>query len=201
MAKKSQPSPTVIIAVVAVIILAIGALSFINYTNQSPQGNVQGAQSDNNTSSNTADIQKAQIDQDFDINTFDTSGNPSQQTVTMSIKSAEKTPEILVKGNPATAKNGSRFLVLNVDLTNNTTDRLITTPLNLVRLVINDQKRAPEIYTEEIPQIKGSVVVEPDSSKLTRIGFVLPVDVVDSPKQLQIGEVETEEKQFIEIDL
>jgi hypothetical protein len=45
------------------------------------------------------------------------------------------------------------------------------------------------------------VVVEPDSSKITRVGFVLTDDIVKKPKSIQVGEVNEESKEVFDIQL
>lgn len=197
--KKNSMSPTVTIIAVIIAVLAIGGgvLALRSNSNSSSNSQVQGAQ----TQQANVILEKAEVNKIFEIKALNTQGKEAKDKMSMNIKSIEKTNEILVKGNPATAKGESRFLVLNVELSNNTKERLIVAPLDLLRLVIDDQKRAAEIYTEELTQIKGSVVVEPDSTKLTRIGFVLSEDIVAKKKSLQIGEVNSEEKELIELSL
>lgn len=197
--KKQSISPTATIIGVVIVILAIGAGVFALRNNMQPTGNqqVQGAQSQSpNVITDKADLNKT-----FEIKALNTQGKEAKDKISMNIKSIEKTNEILVKGNPASAKGDSRFLVLNIDLSNSTRERLIVAPLDLIRLVIDEQKRAAEIYTEELTQIKGSVVIEPDSTKLTRVGFVLNEDIVSKPKSLQIGDINEEKKEVVDISL
>lgn len=198
MKKSNTFSPAITIIAVVVIILAVsGGMMFLR-NNSETNTQVQGAQT---TSQDTKiEIEKTEINKIYEVKALNTQGKEAKDRVTMNIKSGEKTNEILVKGQPATAKGDSRFLVLNIDLTNSSKERLIVAPLDLVRLIIDDQKRAAEIYSEET-QLKGSVVVEPDSSKTTRVGFVLTEDIVKKPKSIQVGEVNEESKEVFEIQL
>lgn len=197
MKKSSTLSPTVTIIAIVIVVLAIGiGAVLLRPTNQNAQ--VQGATTQSTTK---IDSKKEEINKTFQMKALNVQGKEAKDLITMNIKEADKTNEILIKGSPATAKGTSRFLVLNVELGNSSKERLIIAPLDLIRLVIDDQKRAAEIYSEEVNAIKGSVVVEPDSTKLTRVGFVLTEDIVDKAKSLQVGEVNAAQKEVVAIAL
>ena len=195
--KSASPTTTIIAVIVVVLLIGAGAFALFKKANKQNTAQVQGAQ----TSDSQLVTEKADLNRAFEIKALDTQGKQAKSKITMNIKSIEKTNEILVKGNPATAKGNSRFLVLNIELSNSSLERLIVAPLDIVRLIINEQKRAAEIYTEELTQIKGSVVVEPDSTKVTRVGFVLNEDIVNESKSLQVGEIDSERKELVEISL
>ncbi len=201
MSQKQAATKTIVISVVIVVLIA-GAIYAYNSMNsqKTAQGQVAGAsnaKSDNKPSNNP----KTNINKTFSAKAIDITGKQAKNNVDMTIKYAEKADEILIKGTPATAKNGSKFFVLQVELKNSSAERLIVSPLDLLRLVVDNQKRAAEIYTEENVNIKGSVIVEPDSTKVTRVGFVLTPDIVGKPVKLQIGEVNGANKEVIDIKI
>ncbi|MDQ3099564.1 MAG: hypothetical protein M3Q44_07520 [bacterium] len=196
---------TIKILVGGVIVTAIivGGVYFLNNSNNRSNasnsgnsGQVAGLTSNNKQAANNP---KVILNKTYSTIALDVTGKPSKNKIDVIIKSAEKSQDILIKGQPATAKNGSAFLVLQVDLKNASNERLIISPLNLLRLIVDGQKRAAEIYTEEVPQIRGSVVVEPDSTKVTRVGFVLTSDIVSKAFKLQIGDVNATDKTTIDL--
>jgi uncharacterized protein YxeA len=203
MASTKQNSKAMLIITIVVVILIAAAVAIYNSNSgnsSQTSGQVAGIssnKSDNKNSNNP----KTNIEKTYAAKAIDMNGKQSKSNVEMSVKYAEKADEILIKGTPATAKSGSKFLVLQVELKNNSNERLIVAPLDLLRLVVDDQKRAAEIYTEELQRIKGSVVIEPDSTKVTRIGFVLTPDIVNKALKLQIGEVNEANKELIDIKI
>jgi len=201
MASSKQNSKAILIIpiVIVIIIAAIFVVYNSKSTSTTTKGQVSGA-FDNKTGGKSNNP-KVEIDKKFNAAPIDMNGKQSKSQVEMTIKYAEKAEDILIKGTPATAKSGSKFLVLQVELNNNSNERLIVSPLDLVRLVVDDQKRAAEIYTEEFPRIKGSVVIEPDSTKVTRIGFVLTPEIVNKQFKLQIGEINEPNKELIDIKI
>lgn len=197
MKKSSSLSPAITIISIVIVVLAIG----IGAVLLRPSGNNSQVQGATTGGSNNIESKKEEINRTFQMKALNVQGKEAKDQITMNIKDADKTNEILIKGSPATAKGKSRFLVLNIELSNSSKERLIIAPLDLVRLMVDEQKRAAEIYSEEVNAIKGSVVVEPDSTKLTRIGFVLTEDIVEKAKSLQVGEVNVEQKEVVTITL
>lgn len=203
MSQKQSPTMAIAITVIVLILAVGGVILYNSYASQDKkvsQGQVAGV-SDTNKNDSQKNTPKTNINKVYSAKAIDVNGNKAKSNIEMAIKFAEKSDEILIKGTPATAKNGSKFLVLQVELKNDSQERLIISPLDLLRLVVDNQKRAAEIYTEETTRIKGSVIVEPDSTKVTRVGFVLTPDIVSKPLKLQIGEVNGTDKQIIDIKI
>lgn len=203
MSQKQAPLKAIGITIVIVIIAIAGVVIYnnsISQTAKSSSNQVAGASTESNANK-TANNPKTNINKTYSVKSIDFSGKQSKSNVSMVIKYVERAQEILIKGTPATAKNGSEFLVFQVELKNESSERLIVSPLDLLRLVVDSQKRAAEIYTEETQQIKGSVVIEPDSTKVTRVGFVLTPDIVGKPIKLQVGEVNGAAKEVIDIKI
>ncbi len=202
MATRSDNTIKLIIGGVVITALIIGGVYFLN--------NSKGPQSANNSNSigqvagtttqkQAGNNPKVNLNKVYSTVALDVTGKPSKNKIDINIKTAEKSQDILIKGQPATAKNGSSFLVLQIELKNPSNERLIISPLNMLRLIVDNQKRAAEIYTEEVPQIRGSVVVEPDSTKVTRVGFVLTPDIINKPLKMQIGDVNATDKTVIDL--
>jgi hypothetical protein len=206
MASKNTFSPVnIIVGLVIVSALVGGAVYIINANNapgtKTAAGQVAGVTTQNTTETKNANNPKAILNKTYAVNALDVTGKPAKSKVDLTIKTAEKSQDILIKAQPATAKNGSSFFVLQVELKNPTAERLIVSPLDLIRLMVDNQKRAAEIYSEEVPNIRGSVVIEPDSTKVTRVGFVLTPDIVSKKLKLQIGEINSPDKQVIDVKI
>jgi len=201
MSPKKAPIKTITITLIMVIIAVAGVLIYNNTSSQkvsNSKGDVAGVSTQNSKAANNP---KANINKIYTAKSIDFSGKQSKNNVAMTVKYVERAQEILIKGTPATAKNGSEFLIFQVELKNDSSERLIVSPLDLMRLMVEGQKRAAEIYTEETQQIKGSVIIESDSTKVTRVGFVLTPDIVGKPLKLQIGEVNGTNKEVIDIKI
>jgi hypothetical protein len=196
--KSSSLTTTIVIALVAVVII-VGAVVYMNGNKSSASNNSTGTgQIAGATKSKTANP-TITLNKTYSAKALDNLAKEAKTNIQMNIKTAEKAQEILIKGTPATAQNGSAFLVFQIELKNTSNERLIIAPLDLLRLMVDDQKRAAEIYTEELSRIKGSVVVEPDSTKVTRVGFVLTPDIANKPFKLQVGEINSPDKKIIDV--
>ena len=103
--------------------------------------------------------------------------------INLTITSAEKTPEVLVKDQTYKAKEGKLFLIIDLELQNDSTNRLNIYPGDLIRLTIgdSDKKFAPDLHN-------NLVLVAPISTKVDRVGFVIDTDVKNL--KLLIGELE-----------
>lgn len=111
--------------------------------------------------------------------------------LTFRITKVEKTKEVLVQGRPANAKGDKAFLVLNVEIDNSDVEKKYISPVDILRLIDNtDKKFAPDIHSDVVE-------VQPISTKISRVGFV----ILEGQNEftLQIGELEGE-KQNLEIN-
>jgi len=125
--------------------------------------------------------QSISIGKSFDFPIREKNGQATDGVLRMTITTAEKTNQILIKGRPATTRGGKSFLIINLELDNPTNSELNLTPVELIRLVDGSGKKyAPDIHNER-------VAVKPISTKKTRVGFV--INETDLAFQLQIGEV------------
>lgn len=111
-------------------------------------------------------------------------GQRSPSPIAFTIKNAEKTDRVIVKDQTFVAKNSKMFFILNLELKNETIQPLNILPGDLIRLTYNgDQtnKYAPDLHN-------NLVLVAPISTKLDRVGFVIPGDARDI--KLHVGELE-----------
>jgi len=102
------------------------------------------------------------------------------------LESAQLRDEIIVKGNRATAIQGRTFLILTVKITSSFTRSLEINSKDYFRLTVNDnsiERLAPEIHNDP-------VIVQPTSTKYTRLGF--PINDSDKNLKLLVGEIEGE---------
>lgn len=131
------------------------------------------------------------IGRDFTFDGLDQNGKPRGK-INLKIDTAEKTDQVIVQEKNYTAKNGKTFLIVNLALTNSTTERLNIFTGDLIRLVINDNqetKFAPDLHN-------NYVLVAPISTKIDRIGFV--IDKSDQKLSLQVGELD-KDKETLEL--
>jgi len=125
-------------------------------------------------------IATAEIGKEYEVKSLKANGD--EDTLTMRLVSAELRKEVIIKGQPATAKNDKAFAVFNLEVDNEDAESEYLKPVNLFRLVGEDGKKyAADIHSDVIE-------VQPISTKVTRIGFV----VKESDRQLQllVGELE-----------
>ncbi|HEY5600724.1 MAG TPA: hypothetical protein VIK81_01405 [Patescibacteria group bacterium] len=121
----------------------------------------------------------------------DKDGKPSGIEVEMNVANAELIKRILIKGQPAQAKDGKIFLIYNLELVNDSNKQIKVRPVDLVRLVDPSGKLfAPDIHND-------AVEIEPTSTKKTRVGYVVDEGVKNFT--LQVGEI-GKDKQTIEVN-
>ena len=106
----------------------------------------------------------------------------------ITITNIEKTREILIKNNPAKTKNGKIFLVLNIEIQNDTKKQLTVRPVDMVRLIGDDGRSyAPDVHNNE-------VTAEPVSLRKTKVGYV--VDENKNNFKLFVGEVRGQQEEI-----
>jgi hypothetical protein len=146
--------------------------------------------SKNNQSVNGQQVvnsQKIQINKKFTFSGIDDTGKKKNQ-LEMTITDVEKTDQVIVQEKTYTSKNEKTFLIVNLELKNDTSGRLNIFPGDLIRLVVNDNNQklfAPDLHN-------NYVLVAPISTKIDRVGFVIDKSAQDL--KLQVGEVEGEKE-------
>lgn len=135
--------------------------------------------------------QTINLDKVFTFPGLDEKGR-KRDDLELKITELEKTDQVVVQDKTYTAQNDKIFLIVNLEIKNDTAKNLNIFPGELVRLIIDEQeekKFAPDLHN-------NYVLVSPDSTKVDRVGFVINQNF--KSLKLQIGELE-EKKEFIEI--
>lgn len=130
------------------------------------------------------------VNRNFDFNAYTAQGRLAPIKMKVSISSAEKTNQVLVKDQTFTAKNNKLFLIVNIELKNDSTQVLNITPGDLFRLAYAenlDTKYAPDLHNNVVP-------VAPISTRPDRLGFVVPQDGKDF--KLYVGELEGKKEEI-----
>lgn len=167
---------------IVVLILLIGLIGPRIFKNKTKMGNNQISQ--------TKNTKLIPVNKKFTFPALDNQGKAAG-VINFTITSAEKAPEVLVKDQTYKAKEGKLFLIINLELQNDSTNRLNIFPGDLIRLTTGDasKKFAPDLHN-------NMVMVAPISTKIDRVGFV--IDSNTNNLKLLIGELE---KQKTEIPL
>lgn len=165
-----------VILVVAILAMAVIAILIISGNRPDQAISRQLAQ------------QTLNIGKTFEFPIRGADGKTIDNNLKMILTTAEKTNQILIKGQPATARTGKLFLILNIELDNPTNNQLSLSPVELIRLVDSSDRRfAPDVHNDEVK-------IEPISIKRTRVGFV--VNQSDKQFKIQVGEVSGEKQTF-----
>ncbi len=110
------------------------------------------------------------------------------------VDDAELRDEIILGGQKAVAPKGTTYLITTIKLTNTSNKFIEMRVRNYVRLNINgnkDEWQAASIHNDPVE-------VQPQSTKLTRLGF--PINDADKDLMLRIGDLEGK-KETIKLDL
>lgn len=151
-----------------------------NKVNRSTKPTVQGEQT-------AVTSQTLSLNKKFSFPGLDETGKKKGK-IELRITDVEKTNQVIVQDKTYTAKNNKVFLIVNLELKNETTQRLNIFPGDLMRLVVDDQeekKFAPDLHN-------NYVQVAPISTKIERVGFV--IDAKATNLKLQVGELEGEKE-------
>lgn len=105
-----------------------------------------------------------------------------QGEISLTIVSTEMTNEVLVKNQPVRTKQGKFFLIVNLELENESTEKLGLVSSDLIRLRIgeNGKKIAPDLHNKQ-------VLISPVSVKTDKVGFVV-TGSENIPLALELGE-------------
>lgn len=96
--------------------------------------------------------------------------NSKQQgVITFKINNVEKTDNVLVNSQEFHAKNKKLFLIVNLELQNETSYSLSIIPSDFIKLLYDNQQFNPDLHNNLLS-------VEATSTKKDRIGFVIPED-------------------------
>jgi hypothetical protein len=99
------------------------------------------------------------------------------------IKSVERTKEVMIAGQKATAVRGRELVIVNAELTNSGNLGVMVNTRNYLRLTVNNQDKllAPEYHPDPLD-------LQPQSTKDIRLGF--SIAETDENLVLQVGELQ-----------
>lgn len=144
----------------------------------------------NNKTTSGAKTVTIAVDKSFEFPSFSNDGKPAEHKIKLKIDNSEKTNQVLVKDQVFTAKNNKLFLIINLELRNDSTLPLNILPGDLIRLSIGsdkDTRFAPDLHNNLVP-------VAPISTRVDRLGFVIPEKTKNFT--LYIGEIEGEKQEI-----
>ncbi len=98
------------------------------------------------------------------------------------ILSANKQNQVIIKGQKAYAVSGRTFLIINLKLTNSSSQTIQLNSKDYIRLSIGNSKEllAADLHNDPI-------VVQPISTEYTKLGF--PVNVDENHFVLHVGQL------------
>jgi hypothetical protein len=177
--------PKIALAVLAVIL--VGTFLVIRF-----QGKTQNVSLGASSLGNFSPSKEVTINKQFNVPIRTNKGDESGDNLKITLTTVENTNKILIQGQPATARDGKSFLILNLEVENSTKNQLTVRPVDLIRMIDTAGKSyAPDIHNND-------VTVEAISIKKTRAGYV--IDNNQKHFKFLIGEV-TGKKEAIEVDL
>jgi hypothetical protein len=108
------------------------------------------------------------------------------------IKDIERTKEVMVNGQKATAVGDRELVILNLELTNSQNLAVRINARNYIRLMVNGEEKllAPDFHSDPVD-------LQPQSTKELRMGF--SIAQADTNILLQVGELEGP-KEIIKIE-
>ena len=141
------------------------------------------------TSSHTVELNK---EMEFPVQVINDSGQflNQEEDVKFIITEAELKDTIKVKGEERKANQGQKYLILRIELQNDSSDRLAIISSKYVRLLgLEDKKFSPDFHN-------AMIAVDPLSVRRDLVAYIVNSD--SKTFKFQIGELEGD-KQLIEI--
>lgn len=172
-------SPSLFVKILIAVFLIVLALTGIITLNNMVRKNTANSQ--------TPKAITASVNRSFDFPAVITINNrvqPSRDKVKLKVANVEKTNQVIVQDQVFTARNSKKFLIVNLELRNDTKGPLNIVPGDLIRLAITgneDTKFAPDLHN-------NTVSIAAISTKIDRVGFVIPEDAKSF--KLYIGEID-----------
>ena len=155
-------------------------------------GIIKSKSNKTSTTQSQVQTQTITIDKKFTFSGLDDTGKKKGE-IELKITTAEKTDQVIVQDKTYASKNDKTFLIINLELKNDSAKKLNINTGDLTRLVVNDQnetKFAPDLHN-------NYVLVAALSTKIDRLGFV--IDKNAQGLKLLIGELESD-KEEIKLD-
>lgn len=174
--KIKKTIPVVLVVITAIVIL-FGIISLVKKAFIKTSASSADSRIEVVGPKKTADVSK-----DFNFPLNGTNGKKITD-IKFSVDTAELRDEIIVQGKRASAIQGRTFLILNLKIVSSFKQGLNITTRDYFRLTLNGKDAdliAPDIHNDP-------VVVEPMSSKFTRLGW--PVNDSDKNMVLIVGQL------------
>ena len=147
--------------------------------------------SSNITNQNNSNASSVSINKEYNFPIYSSDGK-TESSLKMVVTAAQRNDKILVNGKTSQAAVGKDFLILNMEITNATNNKLNVRPVDFFRMVGADGKLfAADVYNDPVK-------VEPISIKKTRVAYV--VSESQENFKFQIGEIKGD-KQEVEINI
>lgn len=170
-----------VVGAIAILFAGSKALSSMNFgTNANSTPSVKGALATN------------ELNKEFSFPLKDAKGEEIG-SIKYLVEKVELRDEIIVKGQRATAVSGRQFLILTVKVSNEFKQAIQINTRDYVRLSVNGNDAellAPDIHNDPVE-------VQAISTKYTRLGF--PINTTDKNLTLLIGEINSDEKERVEL--
>ncbi|MBI2029704.1 hypothetical protein HYT02_04765 [Candidatus Gottesmanbacteria bacterium] len=170
-------------------IIAISFLGFRLVATNNKTANIVDPKVIGATSAQKVELNK---EMEFEIQTINDSGQflSKKDKIKFIITEAELKDSIKVKGEERKAGEGQKYLILRIELQNDTPDRLAIISGKYVRLLgLEDKKFSPDFHN-------AMIAIDPLSVRRDLVAYIVNSD--SNTFKFQIGELEGE-KQVIEI--
>lgn len=172
---------------VLILVLVIGLIGFGISKSQKVPGAPTAVANGSQTNGNPT----LTINKEYNFPIYD-KGKKTENNLKMLVTTVERSDKILINGKPASAREGKDFLIINLEISNPTSDKLNIRPVDFFRLVDDQgQQYAADVHNDPVK-------AEPISIKKTRIGFL--VDESQKSFKCLVGEINGD-KQEITINI
>ena len=166
--RKTPLQKRVVLLFAAVAVLAIGAFFLLK-------------KSPSNQQSFKLETTATAINRNWEFPATDRNGTATTTKLTFAVTNLEKTNQIYVKNKPIRTTADKRFLVVSLELKNDTDKRVYFYSSDYARLVAGDGKKFEADFKN--PRFE----VAPFSTKKDKLAFLIAND--GKPLELQIGEI------------
>lgn len=167
----------VFVPIILIVLVGIGLFTFRSKLPSSASTIVSG----NTSGTDFAPNSTQELRREFQIPIRSADGKDTGDKLVVNFTTVDKSRRIILQGQPATAKDGKVFLILNVDVENSTTNQLSVRPVDFIRMIDDKGENfAADIHNDVVK-------VEPISIKKTRVGFI--VDESQKNFKFAVGEI------------
>jgi len=129
------------------------------------------------------------VDRSFELTAKEKNGVKAEK-IKFDLVSAEKVNQVARQGTPVKAPENQEFLILALELGNDTKETLYFSSAEVVRLLEGEKRFAPDFHNQ-------TVEIMPLSVKKDEVAFLVPKG--NKQFKIQIGDVEQEQKEEVKI--